>query len=145
MEQDRILSEAFLMFIKRMLEIGSSVLSNAELKMNSHSFNNLWTLDRLSAQELTMTRLAEEMGISNQQLTKLVNELEEKGLVIRSHDRKNRRLVHIQITDEGRSYMEKQLKDMQAQVCRAIEVFDPKEKEELAQSLKTLNRLCEKL
>ena len=55
MEQDRILSEAFLMFIKRMLEIGSSVLSNAELKMNSHSFNTLWTLDRLSAQELTMT------------------------------------------------------------------------------------------
>ena len=43
MEQDRILSEAFLMFIKRMLEIGSSVLSNAELKMNSHSFNTLWT------------------------------------------------------------------------------------------------------
>ena len=54
----------------------------------------------------TMSFLADEMGITKQQLTKLVNDLEAIGLVKRIHDERNRRQVYVTLTDDGRTEFE---------------------------------------
>lgn len=49
----------------------------------------------------SMSELARKAGVSNQQLTRIVNELEEAGCVERSAGEKNRRQVFVNITDKG--------------------------------------------
>lgn len=73
------------------------------IKANSLAFHALMMLQSLNEQSLTMSALAEKLDITKQQLTKLINMLEEKDLVERFHDQKNRRQVYIQITGEGRA------------------------------------------
>ena len=78
----------------------------AEIKLHSRAFDVLFTLQVFPGRELTMSALAEEMGISKQQLTKLINPMEDQGLVTRTHDRNNRRQVRIAITDRGKQVVD---------------------------------------
>lgn len=50
---------------------------------------------------MNMTRLSESMYVSNQQMTRIIDGLVEKGFVERFNDPKNRRIVMIRITSEG--------------------------------------------
>ena len=56
---------------------------------------------------LSMGRLAKELGVSSQQLTAIVAPLADKGLVERSTDPANRRLVYVAITDAGIESLDK--------------------------------------
>lgn len=49
----------------------------------------------------SMGALAEKLGVSNQQCTRIVGELEENGLAARAADEKNRRLVYVTPTEKG--------------------------------------------
>ena len=49
----------------------------------------------------SMGALAEKLGVSNQQCTRIVGELEENGLAARAADEKNRRLVYVTATEKG--------------------------------------------
>ncbi len=56
---------------------------------------------------LPMTELANKMAISKQQLTPLIYKLIESGWVVRRSDENDRRIVLIEITEEGlRTYTE---------------------------------------
>lgn len=49
----------------------------------------------------SMGELAQWLGVSNQQLTRIVNGLVEHGLAVRVQDENNRRLVLVEITPKG--------------------------------------------
>lgn len=51
----------------------------------------------------SMSELAAEMMISKQQLTPIVDRLVEAGVVVRQPDENDRRLVRIEVTEQGRS------------------------------------------
>ena len=51
--------------------------------------------------QMNMGTLAEKLGVSNQQCTRIVGELEENGLAARAADEKNRRLVYVTPTEKG--------------------------------------------
>lgn len=61
---------------------------------------------------LNMTQLAEEVSVSNQQLTKIVDALVEKDLVERVSDQLNRRVVLIQLTEQGKVFLEERRQKM---------------------------------
>ena len=67
-------------------------------------------LNQPGRQAPTMSEMALQLGITKQQLTKLINDLEEKNLVRRQHSSRNRRHVYLMITPEGASIM-KQLRE----------------------------------
>ena len=48
-----------------------------------------------------MTALAEKLGVSSQQMTRIVTELVDEGLAERSQDGANRRLINISLTPKG--------------------------------------------
>ncbi len=56
--------------------------------------------------KINMTTLAKSIDVSNQQLTKVVDNLVQRKLVKRSYDKKNRRIVLIEITKDGREYID---------------------------------------
>ncbi len=78
-------------------------------KLNSRGFGVLCILGD-NPQPVTMTNLAEQAGISSQQLTRLINEMEERKLVRRTHNQDNRRLVYVNITEEGKWLREEEEK-----------------------------------
>ena len=91
-----------------------------------------------------MSFLADEMGITKQQLTKLVNDLEAMGLVKRIHDEKNRRQVYVTLTDEGRNEFEEVKQAMLACTVSGLREFSPEELELLEDCLEKLIPLLEK-
>ena len=70
-----------------------------QVKANKAGFQVLFILSMPEYTQPTMSFLADEMGITKQQLTKLVNDLEAIGLVKRIHDERNRRQVYVTLTE----------------------------------------------
>ena len=92
-------------------------------RIHSHGFSMLYTLRESREHPITMTRFAEEMGITKQQLTKLVNDLEKQRLVRRLHSRENRRQVYIEITEEGKTYLDGMIGAILGEILGALSEF----------------------
>ena len=58
------------------------------------------------ATPMNMTQLAAQLGVSKQQLTKIIDGLVEKGFVRRFGDENNRRVVLVSITEAGLEMMQ---------------------------------------
>ncbi len=54
---------------------------------------------------LTVSEVAEKLGVSLSAITALVDRLVKSGLVVRSRDEKDRRLVWLEATDKGKETM----------------------------------------
>ena len=60
-------------------------------------------LDWLTEGSMTASRLAEAAGLSAAATTSLIDRLEARGFVRRVRDERDRRQVHVELTDAGRS------------------------------------------
>ena len=112
-----------------------------QVKANKAGFQVLFIL---SMPEYTMSFLADEMGITKQQLTKLVNDLEAMGLVKRIHDERNRRQVYVTLTDDGRNEFEEIKQAMLECTVAGLKDFSEDELEQLGDCLERLIPLLEK-
>lgn len=115
-----------------------------QIKANTKAFHALLTLSQNGmpeAETFTMSSLAEALCITKQQITKLVNDLEEQDMVKRVHDSKNRRQVYIRITENGRSLIDGLKALMLSSTVKAFDCYTPEELEELDHCLLTLSRL----
>lgn len=107
----RTVGEHFLDFTIAFFNLAKSKYQQQnQIKANSVGFQALIILSQPGRPAPTMSGLAAQLEITKQQLTKLVNDLEEKQLVRRQHDSKNRRLVYLEITPTGACIV-KQLKE----------------------------------
>lgn len=66
--------------------------------------------------KLTMSALAKRLSMSNQQLTKVVDTLEDFGLVVRSVDEDNHRQIFVQTSPKGDQTMH----DLRAEIDRKL-------------------------
>ena len=115
-----------------------------QIKANTQGFQLLFLLNHQEEASLTMSELAAQMHTTKQQLTRLVNALEEKNLAKRSHDTKNRRLVYVSITPEGIDAMEQLKESMLEATKEGLSSFTPEELAQLSQCLDTLSSLMPK-
>ena len=102
--------------------LGSERMHRADMSM-SH-FHLMSMLDRHGS--MTMSRIAELLGVSVSNATGLIDRIEERGLVERTRVPHDRRVVHVQLTDAGR------------QMLHEVELF----KEDMIHGI--LNRLDER-
>jgi DNA-binding MarR family transcriptional regulator len=86
---------------------------------------HLWVLMKLRMHgELSMTGMAELLGIGLPNVTGLVDRMEERGLVERSRDPDDRRVVHVRLTESGRRIpdgMEGLQRDLLGRVVRELD------------------------
>ena len=115
-----------------------------QVKANKAGFQVLFILSMPEYPQPTMSFLAEEMGITKQQLTKLVNDLEAMGLVKRIHDERNRRQVYVTLTDDGRNEFEEIKQAMLECTVAGLMDFSEDELEQLGDCLERLIPLLEK-
>lgn len=117
-----------------------------QIRANSLAFQVLLELNEHSVDSpaITMSDLADCLRITKQQLTKLVNDLEDKHLVQRTHNAANRRKVYISITDEGRRLLNVLYQEMSETTQQVLANFTPEEIQQLDQALTTMTRLLDK-
>ena len=115
-----------------------------QFRFQSHGFSMLYTLRDHRNEQLTMTEFAKELGITKQQLTKLVNDLEDQNYVRRSHNTENRRQVYIEITDEGVIALEQMLGEILHEIIKSLEDFSEDEKLRIQEYAGSLSEMLQK-
>ena len=80
---------------------------------------------------LTMSGLASKINTSNEQATRAVAQLVDKGFIERMHDSANRRVIKIKLTDEAKAFVENIKREMHEEFLDKFSVFSDDELSEL--------------
>jgi DNA-binding MarR family transcriptional regulator len=81
-------------------------LGSQRLLRRGVSMANLHVLSMLERHgEMAMSRVADALDISYSNATGIVDRMEERGLVARVRDEEDRRVVHVRLTDAGRTVL----------------------------------------
>lgn len=100
-------------FIRLNLQMKKAVYSSEITSKFNIGRKQLYALTILHEKGMmNMTMLASEIDVSNQQLTKIVDVLVNKGYIERSYDKNNRRVVLVDLTPEGKDYIESMTKSI---------------------------------
>ena len=93
---DREVAEKILAFmLDYYAMIRRHIVEKNEIRFHSHGFYLLNILESNKDELLTMSACANQMSITKQQLTKIVDLMEGQGYVVRSHDENNRRQIRL--------------------------------------------------
>ena len=100
-------------------------------------------------EKITMQELGEELGVTKSRVTALVTELLEKGFVIQSVDKKDKRKKYLQLSPKGLEHMDSHKKAYENWFEKIWSKFDSNEKEAFSITLTKVNNvikeeLCEK-
>ncbi len=85
-----------------------------------------------------MSELAQEMQISKQQLTPLVNKLINQGLLAKNEDENDRRIVRIEVTEKGRKMVKEIFAEIKIDLVEKLRLLSEQELAELDQMLKRI-------
>ncbi|GAA3243452.1 MarR family transcriptional regulator [Streptomyces sp. XM83C] len=120
-DPDGLLAEQLLRFTRRVHRIQKRQLHQRELGVTPAQSRLLRTLAHYSAPP-RMADLAERLEVVPRAVTTLVDGLEASGKVRRVPDPTNRRVIRIELTDDGRSIL-RELRD--ARRAAAEEILAP--------------------
>ena len=87
---------------------------------------------------LPMTRLAEEIGVALPNASGIIGRLAERGIVERTHDTLDRRIVLIGLTEEGRRLIGDMEAIRRARMTRLIGALDDDQQWRLLQTVRDL-------
>jgi DNA-binding MarR family transcriptional regulator len=88
---------------------------------------------------MPMTRLAEELDVALPNATGIVGRLVERGIVQRTHDDSDRRLVLVTLTDAGQRLIGEMEAGRRDRMSRLIAHLDDSQQRRLLQSVKDLH------
>lgn len=84
------------------------------------------------------TELAEKFNVKKSAITAIINRLWEKGIVNRTRDEKDRRVVYLSLTTKGRELFITENNKILSKLCSVLESIN---KEELTQFVKMYEKL----
>ncbi|MDQ2933405.1 MAG: MarR family transcriptional regulator [Chloroflexota bacterium] len=86
----------------------------------------------------SMSRLADQLGVADPNLTGIIGRMEERRVVERVHDKEDRRVVLARLTDSGRDVL-KQVEDTRlAHMRQLVGILTAEEQQTVLSALKTL-------
>jgi DNA-binding MarR family transcriptional regulator len=94
---------------------------------------------------ISMTDLAAAESVAMPTMTRMVDALEEQGLIVRKRGSEDRRSVLLAATARGRELVERARGQRVEAIARAVARLEPAEVEELARAAPVLERLTELL
>lgn len=92
---------------------------------------------------MPMTRVAELIGSGLPTATGLVSRMEDRGLVRRSHDERDRRVVLVSLTDAGSATLSELHAARRTRIANAVATLDDDERRALLTSLRSLRAAFE--
>lgn len=112
-------------------------------KISPHQFYCLKIISQ--AKEISMSELADNLGVSNQQLTRITNDLTEHNFIERYTDPSNRRIVLAKITEEGRFFINISQKIMHDKIAAKLNHLTEKELDDCINHIKSLAAILKKI
>lgn len=94
---------------------------------------------------MIFSEIARSLSIIKQQLSPLINHLEEDGLVKRIQDTDDKRRVRIKITAKGKKFIDSTQDEIKSRLENTLHTLSKEEIEEFGASLQTLMRLFGKI
>jgi len=113
-------------------------------RIHSHGFTMLYSLRNSYGRNVTMTDLSDMLGITKQQLTKLVNDFEENGYVRRERSEENRRVVYVEITDSGNNCLDEMISEIMVEIKTTLKNFSDGDMDKIIESTQTLSEIFRK-
>lgn len=101
-------------------------------------------LDWLSEGPMSASRLATAIGLSAAATTTMIDRLERKGFVRRSRDTADRRMVLVELTDDGRDRIGALYGPLVADGAPMLATFDAAELERMREQLDGMRQLTER-
>lgn len=141
---NRLLAQQFMKFMTVLYS--TTKFSNPTetcLKAYSRGFYVLFALKYHPNPHFTMTQLAVELQMSKQQLTKLVQDLEQKQLVKKHTDPTNRRCTLLSLTEAGDEVLADIMNKTTNDLIPELDIYHQDEKEQLFNCITTLERLLQ--
>lgn len=93
--------------------------------------------------ECTSSELADIFDVKKSAITAIINRLWKKGLIKRTRDEQDRRVVYLTLTEEGESLFLQTEKRVQALVGSIINQLDIKEIESFIETYEKLNKVLD--
>lgn len=143
MEKDRELLKRFIRLNAEMRKVIFNPEINAQFSIGRKQLSALTALSELG--KINMSQLAKEVGVSNQQLTKIVDVLVSRELIERSYNPKNRRVVLVELTKAGKEYVQNLTETIIESVKQRGGPFDKKRIAELEDHLSYLEDFVSEL
>ena len=103
-------------------------------------FTVMGLLARPWVESFTPASLAEESGVTRATMTGLIDPLEKDGMVVRQTDARDRRALHVSLTEQGRANLEAMLPDYFECVSRIVSPLNGRERKELVHLLQKLQK-----
>jgi DNA-binding MarR family transcriptional regulator len=94
---------------------------------------------------IPMSRLAEELDVALPNATGIVGRMAERGIVQRSHDAVDRRVVRVGLTDAGRQLIGEMEATRRERMTRLIGAMDATQQRRLLQSVRDLHAAARQL
>lgn len=94
---------------------------------------------------ISMSELAKKLGVSNQQITRIMNSLVENKWVLRYTSKENRRIVLTQITDEGVKVINYLKDKIHEHLSLSFNILTEAELDECIKHFKAINKILAKL
>jgi len=92
---------------------------------------------------LTLSKLAEAERVQPPTITRIVDALQQKGLVTRVQGEQDRRVAYVDATPEGRALVDGIRRRRDAYLARRLRTFTPDERRLLERAAALLERLIE--
>ena len=97
------------------------------------------------AKTLSMSHLASMISTSNEQATRAVAQLVDKGYIRRKHSVSNRRIINIQLTDEAQGLLKVMKNDMHQDMINKFARISDEEMEKMYQALIDIDDVLRKV
>ena len=94
-------------------------------------------------QPITASKIAKQVHLSPSTVVGVLDRLEEKDLIGRERDKKDRRKVYIQLTDKGRELANCAPSPLQDKLAQALKSLSPLEQSTIALALEKIAVLME--
>ena len=94
---------------------------------------------------IPMSRLAEELDVALPNATGIIKRMAERGLVDRTHDDEDRRVVRVDLTDEGRQLIGEMESGRRQRMAALIGALDASQQRRVLQAVKDLHGAARRL
>jgi DNA-binding MarR family transcriptional regulator len=94
---------------------------------------------------IAMSALAEHTGILKQQMTRIVDQLEDRGYVRRERSTRDRRSVDVYVTEQAKAYLADFEVRIVQRIVTSIQPLTDSQRQQLLDSFDTINTLLQKL
>ncbi len=117
----------------------------SEIRTMRHAMasSHMRLLGMLNQRAYTLTELAEQLSVTPPTMSNTITALENRGWVGRTRSLKDRRVVAIEITGEGREVLEEVQEKTRQRISEFLAALSQEESETLSEGLSILKRTFE--